>query len=120
MQNSPYICLINATEQRYKKQKNMKKGTTVITHDSYVGVINGVTKQGYIVKFTNGKERHFLPNQLRDYDASKVNTYIKKTVRELEIETVEKLIDEASQYTTEYANGMKAAYAIVLNMLKQK
>jgi len=111
-----------------KKQINMKKGTAVITHDNYVGVINGVTKQGYIVKFTNGKERHFLPNQLREYNPNKVNTYVEpKSVAELlkdlsaqvqeSKESMQRLKEDAEQYKADYARGAAFAYGAAVDRL---
>jgi hypothetical protein len=90
----------------------MELRTTVKTHDNLIGIICGKTKHGYVVKFANGKERHFLSNQVRPFDTSKVNTYTPPTPIAEELKRLavsvqrlqdkyEKLLKESKQWNTE-------------------
>jgi hypothetical protein len=107
----------------------MKMRTTVKTHDNLIGQICGKTKHGYVVKFANGKERHFLPNQVRPFDTSKVNTYkeptpIAEELKRLAVsvqqryESLEKLKLDAEQHTADYARGVAFAYGVAMDMLE--
>lgn len=91
----------------------MKKGTQVITHDGCMGRIHSETGTGYIVTFRNNKEKHYTRNQVRPFNIYRDKSY-------LQIEAIEKMMEEANKYTTDYANGMAAAYAIALNLLKSQ
>ena len=107
----------------------MKMRTTVKTHDNLIGQICGKTAHGYVVKFANGKERHFLPNQVRPFDTSKVNTYtppspIAEELKQLKeqvqqrYEGLERLKLDAEQYTADYARGVAFAYGVAMDMLE--
>jgi len=106
----------------------MKMRTTVKTHDNLIGQICGKTAHGYVVKFANGKERHFLANQVREFDTSKVNTYtppspIAEEFKRLAVsvqlryEGLERLKLDAEQHTSDYARGV-AAYGVAMDMLE--
>lgn len=91
----------------------MREGTQVITHDGCMGRVIEVTTHGWkLVKFRNNKEKLYMPNQVRPFNIDRDKLH-------LQIETIENMMEEAKGYTTDYANGMAAAYAIVLNLLKQ-
>ena len=107
----------------------MKMRTTVKTHDNLIGQICSKTKHGYVVKFANGKERHFLPNQVRPFDTSKVNTYtppspIAEEFKRLAVsvqqryEGLERLKLDAEQHTSDYARGVAFAYGVAMDMLE--
>jgi hypothetical protein len=107
----------------------MELRTTVKTHDNLIGQICGKTAQGYVVKFANGKERHFLCNQLRPFDTSKVNTYkeptpIAEEFKRLAVsvqqryEGLERLKLDAEQHTSDYARGVAFAYGVAMDMLE--
>jgi hypothetical protein len=111
------------------KTKIMKMRTTVKTHDNLIGQICGKTAHGYVVKFANGKERHFLLNQVRPFDTSKVNTYtppspIAEELKQLKeqvqqrYEGLERLKLDAEQYTADYARGVAFAYGVAMDMLE--
>jgi hypothetical protein len=107
----------------------MEMRTTVKTHDNLIGQICGKTKHGYVVKFANGKERHFLPNQVRPFDTTKVNTYtpatpIAEELKQLAVsvqqryEGLERLKLDAEQHTSDYARGVAFAYGVAMDMLE--
>jgi hypothetical protein len=107
----------------------MKMRTTVKTHDGLIGQICGKTAHGYVVKFANGKERHFLPNQVRPFDTSKVNTYtpptpIAEELKQLSVsvqqryEGLERLKLDAEQHSTDFARGVAFAYGVAMDMLE--
>jgi len=107
----------------------MELRTTVKTHDNLIGIICGKTKHGYVVKFANGKERHFLPNQVRPFDTTKVNTYtpptpIAEELMQLKVqvkhmyESMERLKLDADQYTADYARGVAFGYGVGMDMLE--
>ena len=107
----------------------MEIRTTVKTHDNLIGQICGKTAHGYFVKFANGKERHFLANQVRPFDTSKVNTYkeptpIAEELKRLAVsvqqryESLEKLKLDAEQHTADYARGAAFAYGVAMDILE--
>jgi len=107
----------------------MELRTTVKTHDGFIGQICGKTTQGYVVKFANGKERHFLSNQVRPFDTSKVNTYTPPTPIAEELmnlrvqvkqmyESLERLKLDTEQYQADYARGATFAYGVAMDMLE--
>ena len=113
----------------HQKQNKMEMRTTVKTHDGFIGQICGKTTQGYVVKFANGKERHFLSNQVRPFDTSKVNTYkpptpiaeelmqLKAQVKQM-CESIERLKLDTEQYQADYARGAAFAYGVAMDMLE--
>jgi len=107
----------------------MEMRTTVKTHNNLIGQICGKTKHGYVVKFANGKERHFLPNQVRPFDTSKVNTYkepspIAEQLIHLCVEmqqvyqSIVRLKVDAEQHTSDYARGVAFGYGVTMDMLE--
>ena len=111
------------------KQNKMEIRTTVKTYDNLIGKICAKTKHGYVVKFANGKERHFLANQVRAYDTSKVNTYIPPTpiAEQLKLlkvqvqqvyESMERLKVDAEQHTSDYPRGAAFAFGVAMDRLK--
>ena len=100
----------------------MELRQSVKTHDDLIGIICAKTKHGYVVKFTNGKEKHYLPNQVRPFDTTKVNTYkpptpIAEEFKQLAV-SVQRLQKKYGKLLTESRNWNTEAKRIEANTLE--